>query len=277
MKWKKIILIILITLVLIAGAAAVVFYPVYRFMFHETTQPFDKELTILLGGGGNSGLLVTDSAVVVIDTKLGSNAEELYKLAKSKAGKKKIIAINTHYHGDHVNGNQFYKGCDLYIGAYDRTFLLGDMGAEKMPNHFVTDSLILNLGNETVCLYNLGQGHTMNDMVVLLKNRKVLFTGDLIFNRINPFLKRESSASVDKWIGTLDRMLKLPGIGMVVPGHGQTGDINMIESMRTYFLDMKEAAANPSREKELKEKYKDWTCLPMMTSPSATIEYLRKP
>ena len=91
MNWKRIILITLIILVLIAGAGAILFYPVYRFMFTEITRAVDKNLTIVQGGGGNSGIVVTDSAVVVIDTKMGGDAEKLYNLAKSKAGTKKII------------------------------------------------------------------------------------------------------------------------------------------------------------------------------------------
>jgi glyoxylase-like metal-dependent hydrolase (beta-lactamase superfamily II) len=277
MNWKKTIIVTLIILAVIAGSAAIVFYPLYRFMFRESTRVVDKELTIVQGGGGNSGVLVTDSAVVVIDTKMNDDAaKKLYNLAKTKAGTKKIIVVNTHYHGDHVNGNKLYKGCDIYIGAYDRNFLSENIGPENMPNRFVKDSLVLNLGNEIMCLYNLGQAHTMNDMVVLLKNRKALFTGDLVFYRVNPFLKRESGANVDKWSGALDRLLKMPGIGMVIPGHGESGDRSMIVSMRNYFLDMKEAVANPAKKKELIAKYHDWIELPVMTSPEATIDYIVK-
>ena len=277
MNRKKIILVIVIILLVIAGSAAIVFYPVYRFMFQESTHVVDKDLMVVQGGGGNSGVVITDSAVLVIDTKMGGDAEKLYNLAKAKAGERKIIVINTHYHTDHVRGNKYFKGCNIYIGAYEQKFLLDDIGSENMPNRFIKDSLIMNLGNEIVCLHNLGQGHTMNDMVVLLKNRKVLFTGDLVFRNVNPFLKRESCANVDKWINALDFMLKMPGIDMVVPGHGPTGDKTMIASMRNYFLDMKIAAADPSKEKEMREKYKSWTEFPMMTSPGATIDYIRNP
>ncbi|MEI7897157.1 MAG: MBL fold metallo-hydrolase [bacterium] len=275
MKWKRIIIIIAIILVVLAGTAAVIFYPMYRFMFTENTIVVDKDLTIVSGGGGNSGVLVTDSAVVVIDTKMGGDAEKLYNLAKEKAGTKKIIVINTHYHNDHVKGNHFFKGCDIYIGEYDPKFLMDEVGTENMPNHYIKDSLCLDLGNEIACLYNLGQAHTWNDMVVVLKNKRVLFTGDLIFNKVNPFLVKKSGGDADKWIGALDRMLNLPDIGLVVPGHGETGDRSMIESMKTYFTDMKTAAADPSKEKEMKLKYKGWLELPMMTSPQATIDYIR--
>ena len=277
MNWKKTIIIALIILAVIAGSASIVFYPLYRFMFQESTRVVDKDLTIVQGGGGNSGVLFTDSAVVVIDTKMnGDAAKKLYDLAKTQAGPKKIIVVNTHYHGDHVNGNELYKGCEIYLGAYDRKFISENIGPENMPNRFVKDSLIMNLGNEIMCLYNLGQAHTMNDMAVLLKNRKTLFTGDLVFSKMNPFLKRESGSNVDKWIGALDSLLKMPGIGMVIPGHGASGDRSMIVSMRNYFLDMQEAVANPAKKKELIAKYHDWIELPGMTSPEATIDYIVK-
>src|ERR1035438_4906127 len=91
----------------------------------------DNKLTVYLGGGGNSGILVTDSAIVVIDTKMGTDAENLANLAKEKAGGKKIIVINTHYHGDHTKGNMFYKGSKIYIGDYEKSFLMKNMDHER--------------------------------------------------------------------------------------------------------------------------------------------------
>ena len=275
MKWKRIIIITGIILVVIIVLSAVYIYPSYKFFFTEGKIPVDKDLSIIQGGGGNSGVLVTDSAVVVIDTKMSGDAEKLYNLAKEKAGQKKIIVINTHYHGDHVRGNKFYKNCAIYIGAYEVEFLQEELSAEDMPNHFVQDSLIMDLGNEILCLYDLGQAHTWNDIIVLLKKRKVVFTGDLVFYHINPFLKKESGADVDKWIAALDKILKMPDVSMFVPGHGQPGDRSIVEAEKKYFEDMKTAANDPAKEKTMKEKYKDWTEMPMMTSPGVTIDYIR--
>lgn len=275
MKWKRIFLITGIILVVIIVVAAVYIYPSYKFFFREGKIPVDKDLSIILGGGGNSGVLVTDSAVVVIDTKMSGDAEKLYNLAKEKAGAKKIIVLNTHYHGDHVRGNNYYKGCSIYIGAYDEKFLQENISVENMPNQFIKDSLMLNLGNEILCLYNMGQAHTWDDMIVLLKNRKVVFTGDLVFYQVNPFLKKESGADVNKWIAVLDKILKMSDVTMFVPGHGKTGDRSIVESMKNYFEDMKTAANDPSKEKTLKAKYKDWTEMPMNASPGITIDYIR--
>jgi glyoxylase-like metal-dependent hydrolase (beta-lactamase superfamily II) len=271
---KKFISIGLGLLVILIGAG-IIFYPAIRFMIHTEIVPVDASLTLVIGGG-NSGIVVGDSAVVVIDTKMMGNAEELYKLAKEKAGPKPIIVINTHYHPDHVQGNKFFKGSKIYIGNYGKEFLQQNIDPENLPTDLVQDSLLIDLGNEKVYLYNLGQAHTMNDLVVYLSKHNVLFTGDLIFNRVNPVLKEESGAKVSQWIRKLDEILNHWGGSKIVPGHGNVGDKEIVLSMRQYFLDMTTAATDPSKENQLKDQYKDWLALPFMSSPTATIEYIKK-
>ena len=272
---KKIFISIGIALLVIIIGAIVLFYPMARMMTQKEIVPFDQSLTLVLGGGGNSGIIIGDSAVVVIDTKMMGSSEDLYKFAKEKAGQKPIIVINTHYHGDHVKGNKFFKGSKIYIGSYEKEFLQKNIDAENQPTDFVKDSLLLDLGNEKVHVYNLGQAHTLNDLVVYLSNHNVLFTGDLIFNRVNPVLKEESGAKVSQWIHVLDTILNRWGDSKIVPGHGQAGDKEMVISMRQYFIDMTAAATDPSKENQLKDKYKDWMKLPGMSSPKKTIEYIK--
>jgi len=272
---KKIFISIGIALVVIFIGAAIIFYPTIRMMTQKEIIPLDKSLTLMLGGGGNSGIITGDSAVVVIDTKMMGGSDDLYKFAKKKAGPKPIIVINTHYHGDHVKGNKLFKGSRIYIGSYEKEFLQKNIDAEDQPTDFVKDSLMIDLGNEKVHIYNLGQAHTFNDLVVYLSNHNVLFTGDLIFNQVNPVLKEESGARVSQWIHVLDTILSRWGDSKIVPGHGKVGDKEMVVVMRQYFIDMTASITDPSKENQLKDKYKDWMKLPGMSSPEKTIEYIK--
>ncbi len=268
---KKIFIGIGIAVLVVLISAVIIFYPMIRFMTQKEIIQIDPNLTLVMGGGGNSGIVLGDSAVVVIDTKMMSPSEDLYKLAKEKAGQKPIIVINTHYHKDHVSGNKFYKGSRIYIGSYEKDFIQKNVDAENQPTDFVKDSLLIDLGNEKVHLYNIGQGHTMNDLVVYLSNHRILFTGDLVFNRINPVLKKESGANVLRWIGLLDTILNRWGDSKIVPGHGQVGNKEIVASMRQYFVDMIAAVTDPSKM----DKYKDWMTMPNMASPEKTIEYIK--
>jgi glyoxylase-like metal-dependent hydrolase (beta-lactamase superfamily II) len=268
---KKILVGIGLAVLVILIGAVIIFYPMIRFMTQKEIVRIDPNLTVVLGGGGNSGIITGDSAVVVIDTKMMSPSEDLYKLAKEKAGQKPIIVINTHYHKDHVSGNKFYTGSRIYIGSYEKEFLLKNIDTVNQPTDYVKDSLLLDLGNEKVHLYNIGQGHTMNDLVVYLSNRHILFTGDLVFNRINPVLKKESGANVSCWIGLLDTIVSRWGDSKIIPGHGQIGDKGIVISMRRYFIDMTAAVIDPGKM----DNYKDWMTMPGMASPEKTVEYIK--
>jgi glyoxylase-like metal-dependent hydrolase (beta-lactamase superfamily II) len=275
MKLKNVFLVIGVVLVIVIAAAVYIMYPQYKSFMHEETVLYDKDLTLVMGGGGNSGVLVTDSAVIVIDSKMSRPAQNLNKLAREKAGSKPIIVINTHYHGDHVNGNQFYKKHKIYIGAYNKDFLAKNINAANQPNTFVKDSLLLNMGNESLLLVNLGQAHTYDDMVVFLLNRKILFSGDLVQNKINPFLKKESGANVDKWIQVLERIIKGFDMVTIVPGHGKIGGKELAVTMFQYFTDMKTAVIDMQKEPELVAKYASWQKMPGVSSPENTIKYIK--
>ena len=277
MKRKKILIIAGGVLIVILTTAFIIVYPFFRFYYASGSHRLDHGLTIIQGGGGNSGILETDSAVVVIDTKMGGDAPKLHDSAVRLAHGRKIIVINTHYHGDHTNGNHLYKGCEIYIGNYDKSFLEKEMDPGNLPTRIVTeDSLLLNLGDETVAMYNFGRAHTWADLVVLLKNRGVLFTGDLVFNRVNPFLGADAGADVPLWMAALDRIIAMPGADTIVPGHGAPCGKDAAVALKTYFADMTMAANDPSKEKEVIARYKDWMAVPMAMTPEKTIAFIRK-
>jgi glyoxylase-like metal-dependent hydrolase (beta-lactamase superfamily II) len=111
----------------------------------------------------------------------------------------------------------------------------------------------------------------MNDVVVYLSNRHILFTGDLVFNHINPVLKKESGANVSRWIALLDTIVTRWGDSKIIPGHGPVGNKEMVMSVRQYFIDMTAAVKDPG----MVDKYKDWMTMPGMASPEKTIDYIK--
>jgi glyoxylase-like metal-dependent hydrolase (beta-lactamase superfamily II) len=240
----------------------------------EKTQ-LVPNVTVVSGGGGNSGIIVGEKAVLVVDTKTVKNSEGLYTIVKEIAGTKPIIVVNTHYHQDHVGGNHFYKGSKIYTGSYPKDFLQANIDTANWPTNFVSDSLLIDLGDENVLLYQVGRAHTTNDLVVYLPKHRILFSGDLIFNKINPVVMEKSGANISQWIAVLDRLLDNWSSGTVVPGHGPVGDKAIVAAMHDYFTDMTAAAMDTSKQNSVVEKYQDWMKLPNMSSPEKTIEYIR--
>src|SRR5205809_2089379 len=58
--------------------------------------------------GGNTGVLVTDTGVVVIDTKLTGYGPDILTRIRKVTDKPVMMVINTHTHGDHTGSNEAF-------------------------------------------------------------------------------------------------------------------------------------------------------------------------
>jgi glyoxylase-like metal-dependent hydrolase (beta-lactamase superfamily II) len=273
-KWIGVILLLLFAIATVVYL--IYFRPSLQKMKVTNTVAYDKELTIVLGGGGNSGILVSDSIVVVIDTKMGDAAEQLYKKVKELAGNKPIVVINTHFHPDHTSGNIYYKGQTIIAGGnYTKENWIKETSEGTLPTIWLKGKMDIKMGDDTLTLFNLGKTiHTASDLVVYLHKRKMLFTGDLVLNKQAPVLM--GGADPDGYVEAFDLLPKQFDIQKIVPGHGAIAGIELIDNFRQYFADMKTAALDKSKEKELVAKYKDWVQLPFFMSPNATIDAISK-
>lgn len=99
-----------------------------------------------------------------------------------------------------------------------------------LPNHIITDSLVIRGSLNTVVLKTLGGGHTASDLFMWLPACKVLFAGDLVFNRFHPWLLDGNMDRLDAIL----KQLKTYPIQTIVPGHGNPGNAKLIDAMIHY-------------------------------------------
>lgn len=267
--------------VLIFAAIAFTLYLIYLRPFIQkmkvvSTVQYDKGLTIVTGGGGNSGILSSDSLVIVVDTKMDDAAKTFYEQVKQIAGNKPILVINTHFHPDHVGGNKFFKGSEIIAGGtYTKEEWLKEADQESLPTMWLTGKKDIKMGEDTITVLNLGKGvHTAGDLVVYSHQRKLLFGGDVILNKQNAIIMGKGRAEGYLW--AFDTLQTIFDIQHVVPGHGAFGGNEVIKNFENYFKDMKLAATDATQKKALTSKYEDWGCLPVMMSPNATIRAFKR-
>ena len=281
MNFKKILLWLsgIVALVFIVAGS---FYGIYlrpfmKEMMVMNTVPVDSQLTLVLGGGGNSGILTSDSLVLVVDTKMREATKPFYDQVKQIAGNRPIIVVNTHVHSDHNGGNNLFKGQTIIAGGnYDPAFWKSDAGEQNLPTQWVKDSLVIKVGDETVTILNIPfSAHTQSDVVVYLKNHKMIFTGDVVLDKQIPALFKKYNASSTGYLNAFDLMEKRYDIKEVVPGHGKVGGVEVIDNFRQFFKDMQTVATDPSTKDALFAKYKDWRQVPLIMSPRATVSYMK--
>ncbi|GIT44606.1 MAG: hypothetical protein Ct9H300mP11_25420 [Chloroflexota bacterium] len=87
---------------------------------------------------------------------------------------------------------------------------------ELAPHLLLSMTMELHLNGLKVELIFMGPAHTTNDIVIWVPERKLLFSGDLIFNQGTPFVARGSVS------GSLQAVKRLRELGAetIIPGHG---------------------------------------------------------
>lgn len=242
----------------------------------------------------NIGVIVGDRAALVVDAGLGSRSGAVaYQIAKELAGDRTLFLTLTHFHPEHGFGAQAFPDATI---IYNRTqhqefrekadgYLqqfrgLGDAVAEQLEDvtfvnpHVVYDGEAdLDLGGKVVQLRTWGRAHSRGDQTVFLPVERVLFTGDLVENRFYPIFPYFPPYDVDvdghNWITAVEALGHLnPGI--VVPGHGEVGDAELITTTHDYLglvrSETKRLAAEghdaeaiaSALGRQLRTRYPDW-------------------
>src|SRR3954452_22458474 len=169
------------------------------------THPLKKDVYFVEGGGGNSGVIVGQKGVVVVDAKTtAAGGKELLDQIAKITPKPVTTVILTHSDGDHVNGlAAFPSGIKVIAHENNKkeqeaALAKGGRGApppDHLPNQLVTGNKeSLRVGGISLELYHWGQAHTSGDLVVLLPQQRVVFTGDIIAaNRPEPLIHLEKN------------------------------------------------------------------------------------
>jgi cyclase len=204
--------------------------------------------------GGNAGFVVGDGGVLVIDTfqdpePAAGLLAEIRKITKLPIR----FVVNTHYHLDHVNGNDVFaavgavlishKNARGWIRTENIKMIDPPVTPEKkarvqsiaLPTLVYDTSVDLYLGSRRVNV-RYYPGHTGGDSVVSVPDAHVVFCGDLLWKDHIPNL---IDASTPQWIQTLDALRKDYGESTWVPGHGGVANAADIATFKKYLVDLR--------------------------------------
>ncbi|HEY5624677.1 MAG TPA: MBL fold metallo-hydrolase, partial [Gammaproteobacteria bacterium] len=74
---------------------------------------------MLVGAGGNIGVSIGDDGVFVIDDQFAPLSDKIMAAIEDLSDDDVRFLVNTHFHGDHVGGNEAFAGAGAIIVAHD--------------------------------------------------------------------------------------------------------------------------------------------------------------
>lgn len=243
------------------------------------TTKVNGNVYMLQGRGGNIGALAGTEGILIVDDDYKAVGEKLAAALKVLGSEKPRFILNTHWHGDHTEGNQFF-GKDSIIVAHlnvrkrlmDPPVLFGNRTPAypsfALPIITYTESMSLHINGEDVRLVHFPNSHTDGDTVVFFKNANVVHFGDQYFNGSFPFVDLDSGGSVQGLINNIGMLIKeISPDAKLIPGHGPLATLDDLKAYHSALSESSKIVQNSMRKKRtleeikkagLPEKFKSW-------------------
>ena len=203
------------------------------------TRLSDHAYAYTAEGDPNTGIIIGDDAVMVIDTQATPvMAQDVIRRIREVTDKPIKYVLLSHYHAVRVLGASAYEP-EHVIASEDTLALIKERGEQdkaseiaRFPRLFravesvppgltwptitFSGKMTLWLGKLEVQLLQLGRGHTKGDTVAWLPQERILFSGDLVEFDATPYA---GDAYFQDWPQTLDNIAALKPVKLV-PGRG---------------------------------------------------------
>jgi glyoxylase-like metal-dependent hydrolase (beta-lactamase superfamily II) len=210
-----------------------------------------NNFALLQGSGGNIGVLTGHDGAVMLDAGIAvSRGKILAALAELGATPIKYL-INTHWHFDHTDGNEWVRREGATIVAQENTlkrlsetvrvedwnYTFPPAAQAARPTVTFKDAHTLWMDGATLDLGYYGPAHTDSDIYVHVPEIDVLYVADTFWNGHYPFIDYDTGGSIDGMIRAAEaNVAKARDTTAVIPGHGPIGDRADLRAFRDMLV-----------------------------------------
>jgi glyoxylase-like metal-dependent hydrolase (beta-lactamase superfamily II) len=199
--------------------------------------------------GGNTAVFITDTGVVIVDTKLSGWGQVILDRIKTVTNKPITTIINTHTHGDHTGSNEFFGTSVETIVQENTKANMEKMDAFKgdkakfLPKRTYKDRMSIGGGKDQIELYYFGPGHTNGDTFVVFTALRTMHMGDMFPWKDAPFLDLSNGGTGVELPKTLDKLLKgVKNVDTIIGGHLPVQQWKDLEEYQRFNADLLAAA-----------------------------------
>ena len=215
-------------------------------------------VSMLEGSGGNIAVLAGSDGKLLIDAGITASRPHIEE-ALAAIGKEPIVRlVNTHWHFDHTDGNEWLHGDGAVILAHVNTLKhlssaqrVADWDFEfppsppgALPTDLMNAERSIKINDETIVLKHYEPAHTDCDISAYFTEADILHTGDTFWNGIYPFIDYSTGGNIDGMIKAADANVKAAtSKTIVIPGHGPLGNRKQLIAYRDLLMAIRENVA----------------------------------
>ncbi|HXA00227.1 MAG TPA: MBL fold metallo-hydrolase [Candidatus Dormibacteraeota bacterium] len=226
-------------------------------------QKIRGNISVLMGVGGNIAVLPGSDGKLLVDSGMGDTRSSINDaLAAISADPVKHL-VNTHWHFDHTDGNEWVHAVGAAILAHENTrkhlstatrvddwdFNFPARPAGAIPTEVLSTKKTFHLNGETIHVEYYGPAHTDSDISVHFVNADVLHTGDTWWNGVYPFVDYSTGGSINAAIRAAEaNIAKVSAKTTVIPGHGPVGEKSQLVEFRDTLATIRNRVASLKKQ-----------------------------
>jgi glyoxylase-like metal-dependent hydrolase (beta-lactamase superfamily II) len=234
------------------------------------THRLRGDVVVLEGSGGNIAVLTGRDGKTLVDAGIAVSHPQVAAALAELGAEPVTHLINTHWHFDHANGNEWLGESHPQIVAHENTrkhlatmqrvedwyYDFPPLSAAALPTDVFATEKTLRLNGTTLTLKYYGPAHTDSDISVYFTESDILHTGDTFWNGIYPFIDYSTGGSIDGSIRAADANLAATtDATIIIPGHGQpVSNRTQLRDFRDMLVGIRDkVTAQKSQGKTLEE------------------------
>ena len=218
-------------------------------------QNLRGDVSVLIGSGGNIGVLTGRDGKVLIDAGIPASRPQLTEALKSLGSDPVKHLINTHWHFDHTDGNEWLHSVGAEITAHENTrkhlsvttrvegwnFTFPPAPKGALPTKVFDKDLKLHLNGATLVLDHYPPAHTDSDIFIEFSDADIIHVADTFWNGHFPFIDYSTGGSIDGMIRAAEaNVARVTDKTIVIPGHGPIGNKSQLTEFRDMLVSVRE-------------------------------------
>lgn len=233
------------------------------------TVPVRGNINVLMGSGGNIVVLSGSEGKFLVDAGIRRSKDKLQAALNKISTSPLRYVVNTHWHWDHTDGNEWMHAVGATIIAHRNTlkhlsetthvddwnwtFAPVPIGAR--PTIAVENEMEFTFAGDSIKVEHFGPGHTDGDLMVYFEKADVAALGDAFWNGNYPFIDNEDGGSINSAIAWANKVIeRTTDKTILIPGHGPVGNRAQLVEFRDMLVAVRDrVVALKSEGKSLEE------------------------
>ena len=212
-------------------------------------------VSVLEGSGGNIAVLTGRDGKLLVDAGITASRPRINEALTGISSDPVKHLINTHWHFDHTDGNEWLHSVGAEITAHENTrkhlsvttrvegwsFTFPPAPKSALPTKVFEKDLKLHLNGTTLALDHYPPAHTDSDIFIEFTDADIIHVADTFWNGYFPFIDYSTGGSIDGMIRAAEaNIARVSDKTIVIPGHGPIGNKSQLIEFRDMLVSVRE-------------------------------------